>query len=62
MFKELDSLENSDPRGYMQLVKSMREGNFDKKKDDTSGVSHNDLHHHFKKLLAKKIDSATQYD
>ena len=63
MFKELDTLENSDPRGYMQLVKSMREGNFDKTTpDDTSGVSPNDWHHHFSKLLAKKIDSATQYD
>ena len=58
MFAELDSLENSDPRGYMQLVKSMRDGNYDKATpDDTSGVSPGDWHEHFSKLLSKPIDN-----
>ena len=58
MFAELDSLENADPRGYMQLVKSMRDGNYDKATpDDTSGVSPGDWHEHFSKLLSKPIDN-----
>ena len=40
MFLELDSMQHDNPRGYMQLINSMREGNFDKSTpDDTSGIS-----------------------
>ena len=45
MFHELDSMEKTNPRGYMQLIKSFREGSFDKNiPDDTSGVSPNEWH------------------
>ena len=39
MFVELDSIHKNDPRGYMALIKSMRNGNFDKEVfDDRSSV------------------------
>ena len=48
MFTELDSMHHNNPRGYMQLIKSMREGNFDKQTpDDTSGVSPSEWFSHF---------------
>ena len=57
MFTELDSMENNNPRGYMELVRSMREGSFDKSTtDDTSGILPSTWHSHFSNLLAKKID------
>ena len=58
MFMELDSMENDNPRGYMQLINSMREGNFDRSTpDDTSGVSPSNWHSHFKELLTKTSNS-----
>ena len=40
MFVELDSMERNDPRGYMELIRSMRNGGFDKAtSDDTSGIT-----------------------
>ena len=40
MFSELDELHSSNPKGYMDLVKSMRNGTFDKEvSDSTSHVS-----------------------
>ena len=57
MFIELDSMQENNPRGYMQLIRSMREGNFDKQTpDDTSGVSPSDWFLHFSNLLAKNVD------
>ena len=57
MFNELDSMQNNNPRGYMQLVKSMRAGNFDKNTpDDTSGVSPLDWFSHFSNLFTEKTD------
>ena len=57
MFTELDSMENNNPRGYMELVRSMRDGSFDKStSDDTSGISPSTWHSHFSNLLSKKID------
>ena len=57
MFTELDSMEHDNPRGYMELIKSMREGNFDKQTpDDTSNVSPSDWQSHFSNLLSKKVD------
>ena len=32
MFDQLDSIKNNDPKGYMDLVKSLRDGNFDREK------------------------------
>ena len=58
MFHELDSMEQNNPRGYMELVRTMRDGSFDKStSDDTSSVSPSSWHYHFSNLLAKKIDS-----
>ena len=57
MFTELNSMQHNNPRGYMQLIKSMREGNFDKQTpDDTSGVPPSEWFSHFSNLLAKKVD------
>ena len=58
MFLELDSMQHDNPRGYMQLINSMREGNFDRTTpDDTSGVSPSAWYMHFSDLLAKKLTS-----
>ena len=57
IFTELDSMQHKNPRGYMQLIKSMRDGDFDKQTpDDTSGVGPTQWHIHFSNLLAKNID------
>ena len=57
MFVEHDSMERNDPRGYMELIRSMRNGGFDKAtSDDTSGITPPTWHTHFSSLLAKKID------
>ena len=59
MFIELDSMERNDPRGYMDLVRSMRNGGFDKATtDDTSGISPTMWFNHFSDLLAKQVDPA----
>ena len=58
MFNELDSMENNNPRGYMELIRSMRDGSFDKcTTDDTSGVSPSTWYSHFSNLLAKNVDT-----
>ena len=58
MFLELDSMESNNPRGYMDLIRSMRDGNFDKAtSDDTSGVSALKWHAHFSNLLAKNVNN-----
>ena len=55
MFLELDSMQNNNPRGYMELIRAMRDGDFDKSTtDDTSGVSPSKWHTHFYKLTCKK--------
>ena len=57
LFTQLEDLEASNPRGYMELIKSMRSGNFDKQKsDDTSHVHPSTWHNHFSELLSKKGD------
>ena len=65
MFSELDSMENNNPRGYMELIRAMRDGSFDKSiSDDTTGVSPSKWYNHFSKLLAKKVhndDHLEQY-
>ena len=63
MFTELDSMEKTNPRGYMQLIRSLRDGNFDKKTpDDTSGVSPLDWHSHFTNLLTQNSDPGKKTD
>ena len=36
LFDELDNMKNSNPRGYMNIVKSLKSGAFDKKVSDDS--------------------------
>ena len=56
MFIELDSMQNNNPRGYMELIRAMRDGSFDKStSDDTSGVRPSEWYSHFSNLLAKKV-------
>ena len=57
MFTELHSMQHNNPKGYMELIRSMRDGNFDKPTpDDTSGVSPSEWYSHFNDLLAQKLD------
>ena len=59
MFLELDSMQHDNPRGYMQLINSMREGNFDKSTpDDTSGISPSEWYTHFSNLLEKNPNAS----
>lgn len=52
LFDNLDVLHKANPRGYMNLVKSLREGTFDKKMpDDSSFVSPEGWRSHFSALL-----------
>ena len=58
MFSELDSMQNNNPRGYMDLIRSMRDGDFDKStSDDTSGINPSKWHSHFSNLLAKRVNN-----
>ena len=56
MFSELDGLHNSNPKAYMDLVRSLRDGSFDKKvSDSTSHISPEKWHDHFQGLLGPSI-------
>ena len=56
LFKNLDELHTSNPRGYMTLVKSLRDGTFDKKlQDDSSYVSPENWLQHFSNLLGPPV-------
>ena len=56
MFTELDGLYNSNPRGYMTLVKSLRDGSFDKKiSDNSSSISPDRWKEHFTSLLGPSV-------
>ena len=58
MFSDLDSIKRNDPKGYMDLIKSMRDGNFEKEvSDDTSDISPQMWFSHFSKLLARNVNS-----
>ena len=50
-------MEKNDPRGYMELIRSMRDGGFDKStSDDTAGIDPSTWFNHFNNLLAKKVE------
>ena len=52
MFTHLDSIQHSDPHGYMQLVKSLRQGSFGKTVPaDSDHVPPEDWYKHFQSLL-----------
>ena len=56
MFGELDQLQGKDPRGYMNIVKFLRNGTFDKNKsDDTSHVPLHRWREHFRDLLCAPV-------
>ena len=57
LFNELDSMHKCNPKGYMNLVKSLRDGSFDSKKnDDSSFIKPEKWREHFSSLLAPKIE------
>ena len=48
LYADLESMDRADPKGYMDLVKSLKEGNFDKKMpSDISGVTRDLWFYHF---------------
>ena len=52
IFDQLETVHNANPREYMQLVKSLRQGSFDKKSpSDTAGVEPQEWFDHFRQLL-----------
>ena len=56
MFSELEGLHNSNPKAYMDLVRSLRDGSFDKKvSESTSHVSPEKWHDHFQGLLGPVV-------
>jgi hypothetical protein len=63
MFVELDMLHKSNPRGYMDLVRSMRDDSFDKQvSDSTSQVSPDSWRNHFKGLLGPSVQPSPRND
>ena len=63
VFTELDQLHSSNPKGYMDLVKSMRDGSFDKKVSDaTSHVSPENWKAHFQGLIGPEIVASPAED
>jgi hypothetical protein len=63
MFVELDQMHKSNPKGYMDLVKSLRDGSFDKKVADTSShISPESWREHFSELLGPNIPQSPAED
>ena len=63
MFDQLDAINKNDPKGYMDLVKSLRDGNFDREvSDDTSNISPQSWFAHFSELLSKNVCSKPNSD
>ena len=56
MFRKLENNENTHPREYYNLIRSLRSGSFDKPpKCDTDCVSPQDWQDHFKSLLGPDL-------
>ena len=56
LFNQLDSYQQSDPKKYMDIVRSLRNGSYDSvQKDDSSGVPPDTWKEHFTNLLGKVI-------
>ena len=63
LFNELDSIKENNPKGYMDLIKTLRDGNFDKGvQSDTSHISPHKWFNHFSELLSKNVDSKQNDD
>ena len=59
MFLQLDSIHRSDPHGYMQLVKSLRQGSFGKTvPSDSDHVHPETWFKHFQSLLGPRVHVA----
>lgn len=57
LFAQLKSMHGSEPKKYMELVNSLRSGNFDKTKNsDTEAVEPDDWFDHFSSLLGKNVE------
>ena len=53
----LDELHDSNPKGYMNFVKSLRDGSFDKKvNNNTSHVNPDKWREHFSSLLGPQVE------
>ena len=62
-FIELDSIKENNPKGYMDLIKTLRDGTFDKDVvSDTSHVSPQEWFRHFSELLSKNVESKQNDD
>ena len=56
VFKDLEAINRTDPKGYMDLVQSLRQGRFDKKMpSDTAGVAADTWFDHFHDLLGRSM-------
>ena len=56
LFKELDVLHRKNPRGYMNIVKSLRDGSFDKKhSNDSEFICPEKWREHFSSLLGPPV-------
>ena len=63
MFVELYSIKENNPKGYMDLIKTLRDGTFDKDVvSDTSHVSPQEWFRHFSELLSKNVKSKQNDD
>ena len=63
LFVDLDNLHSANPRGYMNLVKSLRDGAFDKRiSDTTSFVSPDKWREHFSALLSPPVPTSPTED
>ena len=63
MFVELDEMQKSYPKGYMDLVKSLRDGSFNKRvAETTSHVSPESWKQHFQGLLGPIVEQTPSQD
>ena len=63
LFVQLDQIHGSNPKGYMDLVKSLRNGTFDKQvADTTSDVSPQKWREHFQGLLGPTVPKSLADD
>ena len=63
MFTQLDGMYKSNPKGYMDIVRSLRDGSFDKKvADSTTHVSPKCWQEHFQGLLGPSVSQSLTED
>ena len=62
MFEQMDSCQSNDPKRYMELVKKIRDGTFDKiSHSDSDSISPDDWRNHFRNLLGPKINKTEKH-